>query len=277
MLRIYPALIVCLFFCGFVAAPLGGAHLSNLHQIHEASRVIQRPVFGRILLASPEAFIHNPLSGWLNGSIWTIRYEVACYVLLAIAASMGILRYRYALLLSFCAALAFLAGPEPCIPVFWFGDIGAMGNFLVYFLAGVVFYLWRDEIPRSRLLCVISILAIALTIKSASFHHMLPVFGTYILFYLAFSKTLRLHDFGRYGDFSYGLYLYGFPIQQLVVYYMPNFHNPTQFFLLSSVLAGMCAVASWVLIEKPFLKLKSARREVITTSPEPEMALASTV
>ena len=49
------------------------------------------------------------------------------------------------------------------------------------------------------------------------FFVIIPTFGFYILFYLAFLPIGRLHDFAKHGDLSYGIYLYAYPIQRLLI------------------------------------------------------------
>jgi len=91
----------------------------------------------------------------------------------------------------------------------------------------------------------------------------MPVFGTYILFVLAFAPS-RLSAFGRSADFSYGIYLYAFPIQQALVALLGREVHPLVLFACSmppSVLAG---AVSWHLVEKHFLRRRQAR---ITMTP----------
>jgi len=84
----------------------------------------------------------------------------------------------------------------------------------------------------------------------------LTVFGAYILFYVAFSRTLRLHHFAKYGDFSYGLYLYAFPVQQLLVEHFRHSFNAVTLFLAAWAVTFCLAVLSWKFVEQPFMKMK---------------------
>jgi len=86
----------------------------------------------------------------------------------------------------------------------------------------------------------------------------LPLFGTYILFYLAFHPRLKLHNFGRYGDMSYGIYLYAWPIQQLVLQHLGGGlgkNKVSRLILCAMVLLLTCGMAllSWHAVEKPVL------------------------
>ena len=60
-----------------------------------------------------------------------------------------------------------------------------------------------------------------------------PIAGTYLLFFFAFHPAFRLHRFGKFGDFSYGVYLYAFPIQQSVMHYIGHKTSPFRLFALA--------------------------------------------
>ena len=92
-------------------------------------------------------------------------------------------------------------------------------------------------------------------------HIALATAGVYLVFYLAFEPAIALEDFGRRGDFSYGLYLYGWPVQQLIAYhFLPNL-SPAAEFALSLPLAIVCAAISWHWIERPWLRKKEPGRQ----------------
>ncbi len=87
------------------------------------------------------------------------------------------------------------------------------------------------------------------------FHYMWILFSPYLL--IATAIILPLSGFSKYGDFSYGIYVYAFPIQQTIVYLLyPNI-NEIQLMLYAFVITLIVAVISWKLIEKPALSLKS--------------------
>ena len=65
----------------------------------------------------------------------------------------------------------------------------------------------------------------------------------YFVFALAFSKKLNMRDLGKFGDFSYGFYLYAFPMQQLIAYLFPSELSPLSMIVLST--AGTLPLCLW--------------------------------
>jgi peptidoglycan/LPS O-acetylase OafA/YrhL len=82
---------------------------------------------------------------------------------------------------------------------------------------------------------------------------LMPIAGSYLLFAAAFSPALRVHGWARPGDFSYGIYLYAFPIQQLIVQRLGAIH-PLALFALATPAAVLFGAASWHGVERWFLR-----------------------
>jgi len=127
---------------------------------------------------------------------------------------------------------------------------------VTYFLAGCLAYLLREKLPHSRLVAVASIFVILLC-HSGHFNDALPLAGTYLLLYFAFSKSVRFPHFGGKVDLSYGLYLYGWPVEQLLVYYFRAHLSPFSLISLAFPISALLAWGSWTLIERPCLRLKT--------------------
>jgi peptidoglycan/LPS O-acetylase OafA/YrhL len=126
---------------------------------------------------------------------------------------------------------------------------------LPLYLAGVVFYLFREKIVRSGWFAVVacSVLAGACWVPYG-LTAVFPVAGTYLAFYLAYAPWLRLHGFGRYGDFSYGTYLYAFPVQQLVMKMIGHAVAPWVLFVWAAPMTLVLAAGSWYGVERWFLQ-----------------------
>jgi peptidoglycan/LPS O-acetylase OafA/YrhL len=266
-LRIYPGLVSALLFCVAVVGPLGGAELRTYFRDQQTYRFFA-PLLLQANQTLPGVFAGLPHAREVNGPVWTIRYEIACYVLLGLLGMVGLLRRRGAVLALFLASLAVFTAQVSRWPVPWcfhlpyFGILDHLLRLVAFFLAGVVFYFYRDSIPFSRAWLAASLAVLALTYKVIP-SVTVPVFGTYVLFYLAFSPLIRLHGFARYGDFSYGLYLYAWPVQQLLIQHfgarlaMGHGLDRLALSVLTFGLTLPLAAASWYVVERPFLRLKS--------------------
>ena len=131
-------------------------------------------------------------------------------------------------------------------------------NLASYFFVGSVIYVFRNKIPMQRLYAIISLLAIGLSLYiGKGLVQVLIVYGSYITFYFAFNPAFKLNNFGKYGDFSYGLYIYAFPIQQIVVFYLQKYElSPMQYFSIQYPIILVAAILSWHIMEKQCLKWK---------------------
>ena len=274
ILRIYPGFLVAALFCAVVVGPLGAADASIYwHQFQP----IKFTRWALVLVGPyiPVIFIHLPMSTGVNGSFWTLRYEFYCYLFVA---AIGLLRvYRWRVVLAAVFAILFvlreaqtLSGHVffPNREVHLFGNLNSWSSLIVYFLAGMLFYLYRDNIPFSRTLFFVCLGLLAVCGGFQKIDLVLPVCGSYALLYFAFTRRLRLQHFARFGDFSYGLYLYAFPIQQLLVLYFGRHLNILTLFLSAFALTFCLAVLSWHLVEKLCLRLKCHSSRTDSSRPE---------
>jgi peptidoglycan/LPS O-acetylase OafA/YrhL len=128
------------------------------------------------------------------------------------------------------------------------------------FLAGAAFDAYRDRVPRSSGLAIVALGVLGVLAMMPGWQMLalaMPVLGTYLLFYLASVPAPWLHRWGRRGDYSYGLYLHAFPVQQLIVRYVGAEHlTPVGLFAIALPITGLLALASWRFVESPFLRRK---------------------
>lgn len=255
VLRIYPALFAAValaIILAGISAPLSWKQfLSDPMTIDYAWG---NALAWRVRYLLPGAFPNNIFPGGSNGSLWTLPIELRLYVGLAIAGVAGILARR-ALWTAVLAALAaiFVAWPEwlPLEP-----ETATVREFALLFALGSLAYLWRATLP----------LSLAGALGGIAFYLWNPwhmghgVTATLVLAYavlvLAYHPWLKWPAFNRVGDYSYGLYLYAFPVQQTLVSRLPGLSAPGLFAL--SLLATLAlAMASWHGLEKPALGLRS--------------------
>lgn len=194
-----------------------------------------------------------------NGSLWTIPYEIRCYLMIAVLGMVGLLRRRY-----ICLGLTLLLLLGQAVPGIerhfdWqFSTLGGEGENLFRlhgaFLAGACFYLFRDAIPYRPAYAVVAAICFAAFSFTPYLQTSIAIFGGYLMFYAAQRKPNRSSRLGRFPDISYGVYLYGWPIENFVISFL---HTSALATLLVSLPIDLLAGwVSWHAVERPMLKLK---------------------
>ncbi|MDB6020459.1 MAG: acyltransferase, partial [Pedosphaera sp.] len=132
-------------------------------------------------------------------------------------------------------------------------------RFLAYFSAGMCAWLWRDKLPfRWSIAIGLAALLAASVFANISVLFMSPFALTYLAMRIGYAKPFALTKWCDTTDLSYGVYLYAFPIQQLLAL-SPALHNPWRMVAAAVPLSLLAAFASWHLVEKRFLRLKKYR------------------
>ena len=258
ILRIYPGFIVASLVSAYVVGPLGAAtdYFADfqLFQFFKSLVLLQPPNIPPVFPGQPYPFV--------NSSMWTISYEFRCYLMVALIGICGLLSWRIWLALS-ALTLVMALSPDSARPLAnlsWVlvGEPVSLIHFLCFFFAGGCFYLFRDRIHYrfTWVLVLIPILLLSL-FNTSTAQLLLPTIGAYILFWAAFAPAPILQRVGSYPDISYGVYLYGWPVQKLLLWYCPSL-SPWLLFMLSCGISFVCGLLSWHLVEKPFLQLKRA-------------------
>jgi peptidoglycan/LPS O-acetylase OafA/YrhL len=207
----------------------------------------------------------------LNGSLWTILYEFRCYLIVAVAGMAGLFK-RPKLLIGATAMLsAFFTVfslnkalidhlPWPSLLYRFLGDPSNLLRFMTMFFVGGCFFVFKDRIKFTPDLAYFSVCAI-IAIRFAKPEHIegaFVMFGGYLLFYFGSKPIASLSCMARIPDLSYGIYLYGWPVESLFIWY---FHpSPWIVFAASTFLCAGLAWLSWTFVEGPALSLKNARR-----------------
>ncbi|NML15086.1 acyltransferase family protein [Azohydromonas caseinilytica] len=244
LLRIWPGLAAVVLITtlgafiatGTVAQP---AYLANLLLLN---------IDGRF-------FPGNPLPH-MNGSLWTIPLEILCYVaLVALGVASGA-RLRLVVLV-----LACVAGPLYMLLVGPLVESGAvrpgirlLPYFSAFFFAGVL-HAWRQPSAGTvALLCAAGAASIAAKFNLLGLLLIVPA----TVIFIGTRSWPLLNQAGRFGDLSYGIYLWAWPVQQLGVLLLTK--NQPLGLLLALSVAGTLVLAwlSWHFIEKPALQMKPA-------------------
>ncbi|HEV2471637.1 MAG TPA: acyltransferase [Chthonomonadales bacterium] len=253
-LRIYPGFIAAALVCAFFVGPMGAQRLgSYFHEFNP--RLFAQDLLLLRPLHLPPIFPYQVEPNQVNGSLWTIRIEFQCYLLALALGLLSLFKLRHTVLALFAAAWIFCAA-HPGAP--GAGNLLASRlGFPLYFLAGMCFLLYRQYVPLSRWLAACCALVLAAGAQLGFLNVALPVCGSYLLLALAYSRRLKPAELLRRTDLSYGIYLYAWPCQLLIVDLLGRGIGNYCLFLLSLFAAACAASASWRWVERPCLLLKS--------------------
>ncbi|WP_018613328.1 acyltransferase family protein [Segetibacter koreensis] len=283
ILRIYPGFIVAflisILFAGFVGELRNTGtnnywqYLGNLHKKQELVHLFT--------LQSPNEkwyFKNMPQVG-VNNSLWTIQFEFICYLLVPVIAFLGFFKKKFLFIVSFLVVyvILYLQLKGWILPFkesnnLFLGNTYHLPRFTTYFLSGACFYIFRAKIFKSNFFAILSFAAIAFSfVWVKCVDQVLPVAGSYLLFYTAYHPALQFSKFSKRGDYSYGLYLYGWPIQQVVMYFLAIHLNPFRFFFIAYPLVLAFAYFSWHFIEKRCLHFKTRKPSPVISINHPSI------
>lgn len=265
VLRILPALAVCSALSAFVLGPL----------LTSAAHYWQQPGVWRYFwinasLKSSEFYLPGVFeslpSAVVNASLWTLPIEARLYLALLVAGLLGVLtprRYTPLWLLAMLGGAIFAWWRAP-LPDYLANDAWCAA----FFITGTALWLHRERVRLSWWL-LLGLLALAVFARGEPWfpvvYYLLLAYGTLLLAFLPRIPMIR------HTDLSYGLYLYGWPSQQLVLLASHD-HRPLVNTIGASALALLLAALSWFLVEHPALRLK---KRFGTRTPSASPATAS--
>ncbi len=224
-------------------------------------------IVGDIQYLLPGLFEANPWPRTVNAQLWTLPYELMCYTALATLALLGLHRRRRAFALVVVALNLILAANYviSAAGAGWNPAPVAPGPALVLaFLYGITLHLYRDRIPHSpRLGIAAGVLALAVLIHPAT-DYLVPPLAAYLTVWLGLTRP-RPSGLTEHGDYSYGIFLFGFPIQQAMTQLMsPAFREWCWNIAAALPLTILLAAISWHFVEKPALALRGPLKRLET-------------
>ena len=270
--RIYPGYAVAAFLTAIVVVPIA-TEPGTFFPV-----TLQSFFFNTLRLhqfAIPPVFMHNPMQTALNGSLWSVPYEFWCYLGVLAFGLTGLLRKKYVVVTLFFLAIGFHLYLDVSGVKLFGGILGQIFGYppywaavLPFYLAGAIFQIYGGY-PLLRRPWIIAA-GVVLVVSDFVPHGLVvtvPTCGAYLLMALAYLPWLHPLNLGRFGDFSYGTYLYAFPIQQLLVQRAHGQITPLQLFAEAAPITLVVGALSWHLVEKHFLQRTSLlKHEGIATT-----------
>ncbi len=263
VLRIYPALVVAVLLTvlvvgfGFTSlAPTAFfGHAETWVYLARTSTLVTG-----VAHTLPGGFEHAPLPHAVNASLWTLPYEIAMYAMLvlvwlgvaALRADAARWLPRAIVALALTAMMLHLAD-QSLLPK------NAV-RLVAMFFTGAAFYVYRAKIVLDARVFAVAFLAILLAgLSRPLFVIVYPLALPYVVFCAAYLPGGVLRRFNRMGDYSYGIYVYAWPVQQVIASLVPHI-SAGAMLAASFVATGAMAAASWHLVEKSALQWKRPRQ-----------------
>lgn len=245
--RIWPALICTLLGCALLLGPwVSALSLAEYFSHPDTYRYIVRNLLLRAEYGLPGVFLEQPLKASVNGSLWTLSHEVGAYLALLGLFMVGALRRPW-LAASIFALLALdpLLGNRLLFT--WRAPLSEVDLLAPCFAGGALLALFKEHI-EVRASTALGLVLLYLLLRPSA--HSFYVFYAALFFGMLYLSGLPwVRQFRPQADLSYGVYLWGFPVQQALQWLWPE-QGVTFNQLAALALSLVLAYGSWHLVEK---------------------------
>jgi peptidoglycan/LPS O-acetylase OafA/YrhL len=253
LIRLYPGLIVMLVFTFLLVLLIDHTLIkTNSFWSYFKSRSI---LYGS-QFSIENLFVENPYTGVINGSLWTLGYEFTCYAMIA---SLYYFRknLRIQEILTFALFALFYSLYNLKISFHFLSrlylDSSKFFEFGTFFIAGMIMYYYKNNIKKITYSIIFLILLASVYFNI--FRFFFPLIAVLVISF-GRDSTKYINLIGsKIGDLSYGIYIYGFIIQQTLMHYFNL--NWILLTIISFVITFLLASLSWKFVEKPALKFKT--------------------
>jgi len=264
-LRIWPALTAALLLTAYGLGALVTELPLKDYLTHRATANYLQGLWMKIHFVLPGVFEKNLYPRGVNGSLWTIPIEVRCYIILALAGLVGLLKHRLILLTCIFIYFSwFLARNNADLT----GVVHYGRELSAFFLAGTALHtLETNWSRRPGLWAGVIAIATAITWAIDLRHTALLIGLPFFIIYFGTRSTPFIRKAGQWGDPSYGMYLFAFPIQQTIILQLFPSWGFEGTLLLAFFTTTLLAYISWHGLEKQFLKFKPTTKNKALSFP----------
>lgn len=257
-LRIFPALIVVVLVCLLVVGPLvtvlsTSQYFDQTNTWSYLGNIILRPQY-----ELPGVWADQPYPNAVNGSLWTLPAEFFCYLLVPLVffAPRQLRIPVIGLLLAWSVWYSMTPPLESA--VIWHSRISDNALMWAFFAGGAILRLLAERGLKFRPDVAVGLLAVHMVFAATLPQHTTKVawlFLPYVVLTIGLASTPYVRRASRYGDLSYGLYLWAFPVQQLVIDLWGVQRMSVNLVVVTAFTAAL-AFGSWHLVEHPSMKVK---------------------
>lgn len=263
ILRIFPALIVVLLLTLFLSPIIYDSSISFFLNKDVYTYFFRNISLYHMQFEIEGIFDKNPYPSAINGSLWTIPYEFTLYIFLSFFLFIRNAIYRKSLILVtfiiMYIGILFYTEELSRTAVF---DIGFLHlfNLGIFFVGGAVlasikFDTIFTNIKMKYFILLLLFIIILFTIKLEIYSSLKYLFLTLFILTFGLMSSYPINKLSKIGDFSYGIYIYSFPIQQTLMYYFG--FSTVKLIFYSVFFSIIFGVLSWFFVEKKVLTLKN--------------------
>ncbi len=261
-LRIFPALAVTIMLCAFVLGPIVSTdYIGQYFSSSGTWAFLGDAILHHTQDSLPGVFRNHPVQNIVNVSIWTLPAEWTLYIVTLLACLVA---RRKSLAGSFSLsswlfliAALLLTVQMQTLP--W----ASAWRWIACFFVGAICYLARKKVLLSLPVALGIMGADLLIIRHFSRHlgaELFPLALCYLIITFGYHPAVHVRSFHHFGDYSYGLYITGWPLQQVLVLHTSS---ALSLFAVAYPSALFLAILSWHFIEKPCLAFKGKAKKAL--------------
>lgn len=266
IMRIFPGLIVNLLFVALLLGPLVTvlAPAAYFSDPQSYLFILRNTLLVPLLYSLPGVFEGQPVDD-IVGSIWTLRHEVGCYLGVFILGLLGFFRFERAFRLLSCIYVIALWPLVVWLDLSFHPLIGSFLKLSVPFVVGMMFYAWRGAMSLS-LWGIAGTAFLAWVFSDTVFYHsVLSIAVGYATFWAGYIPGGLIRAYNRFGDYSYGIYIYAFPVQGWAIWaFGPQSALENVIYALPPTI--FLSILSWHWVEKPAMRMAKPARPVAVRS-----------
>lgn len=206
-------------------------------------------ILGDIHFYLPGVFSGNAI----NSQLWTIPYEMRCYAILIFVALITLTRFKRFFPAALLIATLMMTGLAVYHNADWSYWHPSGRTLIVSFLWACILYIFRDRVPYHPMLAGAAFVVAETILFAPRYEALAALPIAYLTIYIGLMVLPRI----KFGDLSYGIFLFHLPVLQTLRFGL-HMSDPWLLLGLTIVLSGLCALVSWRLIEQPVLSRKFA-------------------
>lgn len=259
LLRIQPLLLLVCLLSIFVLGPLFTNLPATNYFTDTATWTYLRNFFPAtgVQFTLPGVFTANIVESSVNGSLWTLVVEERLYIIVTALFFLKPSRKWYFVMpLILLNAVYFLSNFTGIEAIAYFKGVHIFYGLV--FLNASAYYLFAVDFKKiaSSWWLLLIMAAMAVCVAVPVMHYCSVFFAPLLVIALAHIKGFT-NRAGRRGDFTYGIYIFSFPVQQVFINLSGNEITPLQLFGKTMLVVLPLAILSWHFFEKKFLSLKN--------------------